>query len=250
MPTDTTLTDAVHDRLTVSTLAQTAVALVLLWVLLDPSPAQFATTLASVAALGLTDALAEAYDLPDAVRRAGLGAATVAGGVGLWAVGDPRTVALPVVFLLAGAWLLADGVQTLRHRGATREPRDGHAVYRSHVRGRVTAALETRPRTRRELVADLEIDDTTVATAVDTLLDRGVIERVGSELRPATTERGRLARLRRRAVAAGRRLARPVTLELGDGEKAGDDTDDGRDASGGDPDRERRRERDRERERL
>lgn len=223
------LSDAVEERLTIRALTETALALGVLWLLLDPSPLQFATTLVSVGVVAAMDVFGDAYDLRESVRHAGLGVYALFGGLGMVALPGTalvessadatgtETLAVPVLFLLAGLWLVVDGVQTARHLGATRDTPDGRAVYREHVRHRVREALAERPRTRRELLETLEADTEHVTTAVRTLRDRGVVTRSGSELRLAAEGRdeGRLNRLRDRLVAAGRRLARPVTLERG-----------------------------------
>lgn len=223
------LSDAVADRLTIRALTETALALGVLWVVLEPSPLQFVTTLVSVGVVAATDVVGDAYDLRESVRHAGLGVYALLGGLGMVVLPGtalvessadatgPEALAVPVLFLLAGLWLVVDAVQTARHLGATRDTPDGRAVYREHVRHRVREALAERPRTRRELLEALDADADHVTTAVQTLRDRGVVARSGSELRLATESRdeGRLDRLRDRLVAVGRRLARPITLERG-----------------------------------
>ncbi|MEZ3117396.1 hypothetical protein RYH80_15885 [Halobaculum sp. MBLA0147] len=233
-----TLSDAVAERLTIRALTETTLALGVLWVVLDPSPLQFVTMLVSVGVVAATDVVGDAYDLRESVRHAGLGVYALLGGLGMVVLPGttlveasadatgPEALAVPVLFLLAGLWFVVDAVQTARHLGATRDTLDGRAVYREHVRHRVREALAERPRTRRELLEALDADPEDVTTAVQTLRDRGVVTRSGSELRLPTESRdeGRLDRLRDRLVAVGRRLARPISLERGHPTAESDDT--------------------------
>lgn len=218
------LSEVVRDRLTAWQLAQAAVALGLLWVVLDPSVAQFAVTVVSTLVLGATSVIREAYDLRESVTNVGFGVLALLSGGGMAAFDAAGGLGLPALFLLAGVWFLADGVQTLRHEGVTRDRPDGHDVYQQYVRRRVAETLEERARTRRELVDALDADADRIGAAVETLRDRGVVTRVGSELRVDRRDGGRLDSVRRTTTAAASRLARPLTLELGEGGGSGSRT--------------------------
>ncbi|MFB6150467.1 MAG: MFS transporter [Haloarculaceae archaeon] len=177
---------------------------------------QVATTAAVSGVVGLNELLSDAYDLRDSVGHAGVGVAAVVSGVGLLAF-DEGAAWLPLGFVLVGGWFVLDAVQTVRHEGATeaQTTRDGREVYRDYVARRVHETVRERSLTPRELGDELDADDEDVEAAVERLRDRGAVERVGSELRPASDERGRLARVRERAATVARRIARPVTIEFG-----------------------------------
>ena len=245
------LPEVVRDQLTAWRLAQTAIALGSLWLLLDPSVAQFAVTLLSTLVLGATSVLQAAYDLRESVTNASLGVMALLSGGGMAAFDPAGGVGLPVVFLLVGSWLVADGVQTLRHEGATRDRPDGDDVYRQHVRRQVTETLADRGRTHRELVDALDADADHVTAAVETLRERGVVTRTGSELRVDDTDTGRLGTARETVTAAAARLARPLTLALGAETESGSSVATDTTAGSSSPDEERpgdgrRRERERE----
>jgi len=211
------LREALRERLGVRSVLQWLGLLAFLWYVLDPSPAQFATTVVSLTLFGLTEVASDVYDLRDSVRHGGLGVYALVAGSAL-ALFDDGTTWLPVVVLLVGLWFLADAVQTVRHDGATEDEPTGREVYRDYVARQVHEALADGPRTRREIHAELAADDETVEAAIDRLESRGVVVREGSAIRTAERDAdSAVARLRDRAVGLAGQVARPVTLELGDG---------------------------------
>lgn len=94
-------------------------------------------------------------------------------------------------------------------------------MYRNYVGRRIHETLDAGPRTRRELFDALDADDATIESALDRLQERGVVVRDGSEFRLDSTETERLGRIRSALAGFGRRIARPMTLEL----DASDETD-------------------------
>jgi len=158
------------------------------------------------------------YDVRQSVRNAGFGVYALIGGAAM-ALSDPNVGALPVAFLLVGAWFVVDAVQTVRHDGATEDQPTGREVYHDYVGRRVREALDDGPRTRRELSEALDADDEAVDAALAKLESRGVVVREGSAIRLDDTDDGGIAA---RVAGLARRIARPVTLELGgdDGEDA------------------------------
>lgn len=188
--------------------------LVGLRVLFDASVAQLGVTAVTGAISGLTGAAEEAYDLRSGVRWFGLGAIAVVFGAALFAF-DDGAAWLPAAFLLVGVWVLFDAVQTLRHDGirADETERDGSEVYHTYVVRRVHEVLDERPRTRRELSEAVDSNDEAIDRALDTLRERGLLDRNGSELRVSSPEEGVLAMAREKISSGSSRLARPVTLE-------------------------------------
>jgi len=211
------LRDALRERLRVRSVFRWAGLVAFLWYVLDPSAAQFATTLVSLTLFGLTEVVSDVCDLRESVRYGGFGVYALVSGSAL-ALFDDGTTWLPVVFLLVGLWFLADAVQTVRHEGATEAEPTGREVYRDYVARQVHEALADGPRTRREFHAELPADDETVDAAIDRLESRGAVVREGSAVRTAERDAdSAVGRLRDWTVAVAGRTARPVTLELGDG---------------------------------
>ncbi|MFB6242816.1 MAG: hypothetical protein ABEH80_01840, partial [Halobaculum sp.] len=206
------------------------------------------------------DTVVRKLDLPERASNAGLGAATLAAATGLrvaFGVSQLFTAAL----LLVGAWFLLDGVQSIRHddratdgerprRGddsaagdslaagegstvddgrlsgdspTTDHPaRDGEAVYAAYVARRVHETVREEPQTRHDLVDELDADAETVETAVDRLLEEGVLDSRAGRLEAAeTTDRLSEARDAVSDAVGGAvdRLARPFTVEFADGDE-------------------------------
>lgn len=218
------LLEAVRDRLTVRN-ALTAVAVFGgLHFVLGVSRAQLATSMAMGLVVGLADVVTDVYDLRNSVKHLATGLPAVVGGLVLLAF-DDGPVWVPVAILLVGGWFVLDAVQTVRHEGATKPARTGREVYRSYVARRVHETLADGPLTRRELGDELDADPADVDRAVERLVDRGVLERAGSELREAPDpESDGLARVGEWIRRFAGRVARPVALEFG---RAGDGTDAG-----------------------
>lgn len=212
------LRDELRDRFTARSVLLGVGVFAGLYVLFDAALPQLAITVVTGAVVGLSEAVADAYDLQSG-RSLGLAVVTLVSGGALWAFGDGSPW-LPAAFVVGGAWLLLDAVQTLRHdelEADGEDARDGEAVYRTYVERRVYETLDERPRTRRELTEALDADDEDVERALDALRERGVLDREGSELRVSSpSERGALASTRERISDGTSRLARPVTLELED----------------------------------
>ncbi|WP_415380266.1 MFS transporter [Halosimplex sp. TS25] len=210
-----TLRDALRDRLGLWPALQWAGVLAFLWYVLGPSPAQFITTLVSLAIFGLTELVTDVYDVRQSVRNGGIGIYALVGGTAMALFDDGGGLWLPVVFVLVGAWFVADAVQTIRHEGATEREPTGREVYHDYVARQVHETVEERPHTRRELYETLEADDDAVDAAVERLESRGVVVREGSSIRAVESEkRGVVGRVRERVDGFVRRLARPLTLEL------------------------------------
>ncbi|QPV64410.1 MFS transporter [Halosimplex litoreum] len=216
-----TLREALREQVTLRAVAQWLVAGAVLYHLLDPAPAQFVTTTVSMAIFGLTELVTDVYDVRRSVRNAGFGVYALIGGAAM-ALSDPSVVAFPVAFLLVGAWFVLDAVQTVRHEGATEDQPTGREVYHDYVGRRVREVLEDGPRTRRELSEALDADDESIDAAVAKLQSRGVVVREGSAFRAVDLDDGGMA-----AQVAGlvRRIARPLTLELGGDEADADAID-------------------------
>lgn len=218
-----TLREAVRERLTLRSVAAFLVAVAMLRVVVDASVPQLAVTALLSLVAGSADVAREVYGVRESVASGWAGAVAVIGSLGLLAF-DGGPVWFSALFLLAGAWLLFDAVQTARHEGLTEDEPTGREVYRDYVGRRVEESLEARPRTRRELFDTLDADDETVEAALARLQERGVVEQEGSEFRLREDEdAGALARVRGGVVGLARRIARPVTLELG---SAGDEDGD------------------------
>ncbi|MFB6087800.1 MAG: MFS transporter [Haloarculaceae archaeon] len=216
-PQLTSLRERVDGR---SVVATVAVIAGLAW-LFDGSPAQLAGSLLSTALVGAANVLADAYELHDAVRRLGLGGAALATAP-LLALAE-GSLALPVAFGAVGAWLVLDGVQSLRHDGLRSDEPDGHEVYRHYLARRVSELLDDGPRTRRELRDAFDADAADVDAAIDHLRERGVVERAGSTVRKRSpTPDGRLGRVRERVMGVLERLARPILVEFEGTADAGD----------------------------
>lgn len=186
-------------------------------VVLDASVAQLVVTVATGAIFGLSEAAEEAYDLRSGVRWLGFGSVVLVSGAALLAF-DDGTAWLPAALLLVGAWILLDGVQTLRHEGIREvdEVRDGEDVYREYLVRRVHETLTDRPRTRRELADELDADDGDLDRALDALRERGLLERRGSELHVPSSDDGAgpVAAAREKLESGADRLTRPVRLEF------------------------------------
>ncbi|MFC7139583.1 MFS transporter [Halosimplex aquaticum] len=207
-----TLREALRERLEFWAALQWAGVLALLWYLLDPSPAQFATTLVSMAVFGLTELATDVYDVRQSVRNVGLGLYALVGGTAM-ALFDDGSLWLPAVFVLVGVWFVADAVQTVRHVGATEQEPTGREVYHDYVARQVHEAVAERAHTRRELYEALEADDEAVDAAIERLESRDAVSREGSSIRVTDADDGgRLGRL-------AARIARPLTLELESGER-------------------------------
>jgi len=212
------LRDALRERLRVRSVLQWAGLLAFLWYGLDPSAAQFVTTVVSLTLFGLTEVVSDVYDLRESVRHGGVGVYALVGGSGMLLF-DDGTTWLPAAFLLVGLWFVADAVQTVRHEGATDAEPTGREVYRDYVARQVQEALADGPRTRRELHAELPADDETVDATINRLESRGAVVHEGSAVRTAERDAASAVdRLRDWTVGVARRIARPVTLELDDGE--------------------------------
>ncbi|WP_436911089.1 MFS transporter [Halosimplex marinum] len=208
------LREALRDRLGFWPALQWIAVGAVLWHLLDPSPAQFVTTAVSMAVFGLSELVTDVYDVRQSVRNAGFGVYALVGGAAMLLLGDSGLVALPVAFLLVGAWFVADALQTVRHEGATEDEPTGREVYRDYVGRRVHEALDDGPLTRRELSEALDADDEAVDAALAKLRSRGVVVREGSAFRVADSDDDGVAA---RVAGLARRIARPLTLEFGDG---------------------------------
>lgn len=208
------LRGALRERLSFWSVLQWVGLLAVLWYLLNPSPVQFATTVVSMGLFGLSELASDVYDLRESVRQSGFGIYALVGGTALLMYGD-EGVWLPAAFLLVGAWFVLDGVQTVRHEGATESEPSGRDVYHDYVGRQVVAALEEGPRTRRELSEALVADDDAIAAAVAKLERRAVLTRDGSAVRLTESDsEGMGARAAGTLGWFARRVARPLTLEL------------------------------------
>jgi hypothetical protein len=184
-----------------------------------------------MAVFGLSELVTDVYDVRQSVRHAGFGIYVLISGAALLLLGDSGLVALPVAFLLVGTWFVADAVQTVRHEGATEDEPTGREVYRDYVGRRVHEALDDGPRTRRELSEALDADDGAIDAALAKLRSRGVVVREGSAFRVVDSDDEGVAA---RVAGLGRRIARPLTLEL---DSAGSDDEGTVDRKGGTVDR-------------
>ncbi|SFR89984.1 hypothetical protein SAMN05216559_0722 [Halomicrobium zhouii] len=172
-----------------------------------------------VVIIGLAGWLIEAYDLRSAVKSLAFGAVATTYGAALFVFGGvPQAVA--VGLFVVGAWFLFHAVQVVRHDGLYADgsgPPDRPGVPRDDVARQVDYALRDRPRTRRELCDELDLDAAAVDDALATLDERRVLTREGSELRTCRTPGeapGSIARIQRAVKRGASRLARPVTVEL------------------------------------
>lgn len=191
---------------------------VLLW-FLDDSLMQLGVTLGTGIVLGVANVLIEVYDLHSAVESLGIGLVSLFGGVVLFVLNTD--VGASIVLLLMSCWMVFDATQTLRHEGLRdderHESRDGHAVYHDYVVRRVHETLRERALTRLELSKTLDADDEAIDRALETLAERGVLSRNGSELRVSPPPKpGAIGRVRNGITAAFSRLARPITIEFED----------------------------------
>lgn len=216
-----TVPDALRDRLGYRTvLAWLALVAVFVYVL-DSSVEQVAMAIVTTALLGGASLLNEVYDVREVVSSLALGLVALVGGVGLLAFEDGSRYFAGVLVAI-GAWLVVDAAQLFRHEGlysdeapdGSGDDRDGHEVYASYVTGRVDELLRERPRTRLELADELAADDETIDRALETLADRGLLVREGSQLRVLPERPDGLGRVREVLGKTARRLARPVRLEL------------------------------------
>lgn len=219
-----TLREAVRERATLRAVGSVLVALGVLRLVVDASVPQLATTATLGAVTGLADIVEDVYDVRESVTSGWVGAVAVVGSVPLLAFGGGPGW-FSVTLLVAGGWFLLDAVQTARHEGLTEDDPDGREVYRNYVARRTHETLAERPHTRRELCDALDADDETVEAALDRLRERDVVEQTGSEFRVRSSETGRLGRGRRMLADLGRRVARPVTLELESGDETGEHGD-------------------------
>lgn len=209
------LVDALRERVRLRSILIGVGVLAVLRAVFDTSLAQLGVTVATGAIFGLSEAAEEAYDLRSEVRRLAFGGVVVVSGGALLTF-DDGAAWLPVAFLVIGAWILSDAVQALRHGGLTDgdDPPDGEEVYHRYVVRRVHETLDDRPRTRRELSEALDSDDEDVDRALDTLEERDLLDRAGSELRIASSDPSRLATAHEKLGSGVSRVARPVALEL------------------------------------
>jgi hypothetical protein len=189
----------------------------------DQSVVQLGMAIATSTILGLSQVFTEVRDLRSEVRTLGLALVTLLGAVSLFVFGGSTgDSGAAVAFVLIGGWLALDAGQTLRHEGwrdtDDHDGRDGHDVYREYVVRQVDSELRERALTRRELGVELGADDRAIDHALDVLAERGLLSRTGSELRVSSPpEPGTFARVRSGIVAPLARLARPLTIELDDG---------------------------------
>jgi len=209
-----TLREAVRERVTLRSVVSLVAALAILRVAVDASVPQLAVTAALSLVAGTADIAREVYDVRQSVASGWIGAVSIVGSSVLLGLGE-GPVWFTATFLVVGAWFLADAVQTARHEGLTEEEPSGRTVYRDYVGRRIHGTLDEQPHTRRELCDALDADDATIESALERLCERGVVVREGSEFRLDSAETGRLDRIRGALAGFGRRLARPVTLELG-----------------------------------
>ncbi|MFB6139698.1 MAG: MFS transporter [Halosimplex sp.] len=212
-----TLREALRERVTVRTALTWLAVTGVLWLAFDSSPAQFAVTMVSTAVIGLSDVAADAYDLKGSVAHVGLGLYTLLSGLAMLLLEEGGVPWHPGVFLAVGAWYVLDAVQTVRHEGATEDEPTGREVYHDYVGRRIDEALDDGPRTRRELSEELEADDAAVDAALETLESRGVVVREGSAIRSTEPDDGGIAG---KVGRLARRVARPLTLELGRADEA------------------------------
>ena len=216
-----TLQEAVRERVTLRSVVSLVVAMAILRVAVDASVPQLAVTAVLSLVTGAAGIVRDVYDVRQSVTGAWVGAVSVVGSATLFALGE-GPVWFSAAFLAVGAWFLADAVQTARHEGLTEDEPSGREVYRNYVGRRVHETLEDGPHTRRELFDALAADDETVEAALERLRERGVVVREGSEFRLDSGEKSRLDRVRDRLAGLGRRIARPVTLELGPEDESGE----------------------------
>lgn len=192
--------------------------LVLAWITEQNPGNVLLTFLLSVVLVSGPEVVADAYDLRGEIQSVATGLFVVASGVALAVLGSSgRALAMGALFAVGGAWLLLDGVQTLRHEGV-REPESttptGDEVYRQYLAERIRDRLRDRPHTRRELRETFEETPEAVDGALDLLRERGLVTQEGSAFVPVEQpDPGPVER-------AARRLARPVTLEFRDDEAA------------------------------
>lgn len=216
------LRGALRERLEFWSVLQWVSVLAVLWHLLDPSPVQFLTTAVSMSLFGLTELVSDVYDIRESVRLSGFGVYALISGSALLLF-SAEDVWLPVAFLVAGAWFVLDGVQTVRHEGATESEPSGRDVYRDYVGRQVVEAVEEGPRTRRELSEELAADDAAIDAAIEKLERRDVLTREGSAIRRTeSASNGLGGRVARNIGWFARRVSRPVALELGGTETADD----------------------------
>lgn len=188
--------------------------LVLAWIT-DQNPGNVLVTfLLSVVLVSGPEVVADAYDLRSEIQSVALGLFVVVSGVALAVLGSSQmALTMGALFAVGGLWLLLDGVQTLRHEGVAApdsSPADGEEVYRQYLAQRVRDRLRERPHTRRELREAFEETPEAVDDALDLLRERGLVAQEGSAFVPVDREDPGPIR------GAARRLARPITLELGD----------------------------------
>jgi hypothetical protein len=207
---------AVGNRLRLRSILGWFVLAAFLFWFFDESAVQLGMALATSTILGLSEVLAEVYDLRSEIESLGLALVTLLGGLALVASGDSAGVAVPLV--LAGGWMVLDAGQVLRHEGLTNDEsddRDGHAVYHEYVVRQVDETLREQPMTRRELSDTLDADNAAIDRALDTLAERGLLSRKGSELQVSSPpQAGPLGRVRDGIATALGRFARPLTIEF------------------------------------
>lgn len=218
---------AVRDRLRRPEIVLFWVAyVVFLFWMLDGAMVQLGVTLVTAVVFGASELLTDVYDLRSDVQSLGLAFMTLLGSLSLFAFGGSDSdMGAAVVFALAGGWMALDATQTLRHEGWKEDThdRDGREVYHEYVVRRADSELRERALTRRELGNELDADKAAIDRALDTLAERGLLSRNGSELGVSSPPQpGPLERARSGIAASLARLARPLTIEFAD-----DASDDG-----------------------
>jgi DNA-binding transcriptional ArsR family regulator len=211
-PLRRTLRERVDRR---SVLGVLVFTLVLAWLFGQSYESVLGSTLLSTVVVGGSDLVTDAYDLRSEAQSVAFGLLATVGGLVLTlsGFGEGTAPAVGALFAVAGAWILLDGVQTLRHEGlrdpdSASTPADGEEVYRQYLAQSIRERLRERPHTRRELREAFEETPDAVDGALDLLRERGLVEREGSAYRARDPpDRGPLRR-------AGARLARPLTREL------------------------------------
>jgi DNA-binding transcriptional ArsR family regulator len=222
-PLRRTLRERVDRR---SVLGVLVFTLVLAWLFGQSYESVLGSTLLSTVVVGGSDLVTDAYDLRSEAQSVAFGLLATVGGLVLTlsGFGEGTAPAVGALFAVAGAWILLDGVQTLRHEGlrdpdSASTPADGEEVYRQYLAQSIRERLRERPHTRRELREAFEETPDAVDGALDLLRERGLVEREGSAYRARDPpDRGPLRR-------AGARLARPLTRELGARSADGSDVD-------------------------
>lgn len=156
--------------------AEGAVFAALLWLFTDVAPAVLVAVTLGIVGLGVASDLAEDR-VGDYAGNVLLGLVVLAGAAAVWLFRASGPL-LPALGVLAGAWLVFDGVQHLRH-GVDRPDRtkNPRAAFGATKRvANVYGAIDDQPRSRDRLATDLDLDDEAVDDAVDYLERTGRIE--------------------------------------------------------------------------